>query len=149
MVKQLTDDEREMFQQFTADYPMCWACGVPEKPSWVETTHGKPDYPRNLERAHIIGGAGRIHDRRNLAMLCKMCHDITHGARIFTGKEYMKPLRLDHILWLQYRMEGCVDRKFLRSISVSIFLPRLTPVPTWYRNQFVLNRGITHEQWRA
>jgi hypothetical protein len=148
MPKRLTDDAREMFEAFTFEYPFCWACGIPDAPQWVEAIHIRIDYPRHMERAHIIGGSGRVHDRRNLAMLCKLCHDLSHGATIRVGSKVLPNLRLDHLLWLQMRFEQRVDRPFLRELLRRPGLPTLRAVPIWHRTQFNQWQGVTHVDYR-
>ncbi len=155
MPKPLTKIERAMFQAFTADYPFCWACGIPANPTWVEAIHATIDYPRNLERAHIIGGAGRVHDRRNLAMLCKLCHGAAHHERIRIGDGvtsgtavYLPNLYLEHLLWLQFRLEGRVDRRFLRPLRGQA-LPNISQVPHWFRVSFQHWQGCDHKTWKT
>lgn len=144
MSRRLTDEDREMFAEFSSDYRLCWACGIPD--GQRDTLI---DHPRNLERAHIIGGAGRVHDRRNLARLCAMCHRLHHGDTIRRPNGKPLPnLRFDHLLWLQYRFEGYIDRKFLRSIRISQFIPRPCIVPAWHLAQFRKWQGCEHSQWR-
>lgn len=146
MPRRLTKDERDMFANFTADYPFCWACGIPANPSWVESIHVKLDYPRNLERNHIIRGAGRVHDRRNISMLCKLCHDLSGFAVIRLDRHFLPHVELRHLLWLQLRFEGRIDRPFLRQLRGQT-LPKPAPVPKWFRDSFFGWQGVDHKDW--
>lgn len=147
MAKRLTDAERETLAKFTVDHSFCWACGHSGM-GW-STAQGI-DYPRNLERAHIIGGAGRKHDRRNLALLCKLCHDLSHGMfirkRLNSDRELLPHLRRDHLLWLKVRFDGRVDRKYLREIAGKR-MPPVVVVPVWYQREFFKRQQCTHSKW--
>lgn len=144
MARRLKNTEREIFADFSDRYRLCWACGIPDG-----MRDASIDFTRNLERAHIIGGSGRVHDVRNLAMLCALCHRLHHGDTIRRPDGKPLPnLRFDHLLWLQYRFEGYIDREFLRSIRTSKFIPRPSIVPAWHLSQFHRWQGVEHSQWR-
>lgn len=38
-----------------------------------------------MEIHHLVGGAGRKHDRRNLLTLCENCHAVLHSGPKVTG----------------------------------------------------------------
>jgi len=135
----LTAKQRQMYREFTCEHTFCWACGV--EPGQCHLLMS-PDYWRHLECAHIIGGSGRVADRRAICRLCKLCHDLNHGCRIVVDGKALPNLKLSHMLWLKHRHDGPVDRKFLTSLSVSAILPRSAPPPKWFKDSYTTIRGV-------
>lgn len=143
MARRLTKEELDMYEAFNRDFNYCWACGIP---------HGKRDYaidfPRNLERAHIVGGCGRrVTERCVISMLCHLCHRLNHGDIIRVQGEPLPKLELRHLLWLKGRMDGRVDRKRLRELR-GRELPIARKPPAWFVGQFQRWQGVNHDQLR-
>lgn len=139
----LTADDREMYAEFTSDFPYCMACGIPDG-----TRDKTIDYPRHLERAHIIGGAGRVADREDIWMACKLCHDVSHGARIVVAGKPLPKLRLEHVLWLKRVLDNDHwNRRYLATLAGRKTLPDIVPPPLWYQHQFARWHGIKHREW--
>lgn len=106
-----TERDKLVLAAFSRDFEYCWACGI-----WEYTRERQAiDYPRWLETHHIIRGSGRIHDRRNLARLCKLCHDLHHGHVIRAKGVALPPLSLGNVLWLKSRHDT-LDREFLSDL---------------------------------
>ena len=135
MTPPMADRERAVFECFIFSFGYCWACGIdpfePRKP--IDRTL---DYPRSLETHHICGGSGRSHDRRNLARLCKLCHDVLHGAVVQLAPASLK---LHHVLWLKHRHDGPLDRRFLNTLRSRALPPMRTP-PRWFTDQYETRR---------
>ena len=66
--------DKLLFQEFAAMFRSCAVCWWPES-----------DMRRRMEIHHLVGGAGRKHDRRNLLTLCANCHTVLHGGSKVTG----------------------------------------------------------------
>lgn len=102
MAKRANASQREMYSEFAAMYWFCWSCADRNN---IAT--------QALDIAHIIGGPGRSHDRRNLIRLCRDCHRSQHGER-WPGSP--KQLTLANMLWLKKRYDSTFyDRKYLQS----------------------------------
>lgn len=132
-----TAAEKRILDAFAGEFCFCWACGNHGFGSFSGL-----DYPRHLAIAHIIGGAGRKpHDRRNLARLCTMCHDLSHGSTIRHNGRPLPQLKLRHVLWLKHKFDReHYDRRFLRSLRPKIMPPAQEP-PRFFRQQFEQYRG--------
>ena len=146
MARLLTDDQREMYEDFIRSFPFCWACGIEpfgtSRMSQPIFGHEPADYWRHLESAHIIGGAGRVADRRAICRLCKLCHDLNHGASIYMRQDgfYLPKIRIDHMLWLKCRFDGPIDRQFLQPLAIQS-LPPICPIPVWFQESYARRRG--------
>lgn len=46
---------------------------------------------RRMEIHHLVGGAGRKHDRRNLISICSNCHAVLHSGSRVTGLPDLTP----------------------------------------------------------
>lgn len=90
MAKRASSEQKDMYGEFAATFWFCWNCAAHGKPL---TYHGL-----QLDIAHIIGGAGRSHDRRNIIRLCRDCHRAQHGEH-WPGSP--KQLTLANMLWLK------------------------------------------------
>lgn len=134
MSKRLTTTERRMYEQFNDDHRWCWACGT----LGIFKSDGI-DYPRWLERHHIVRGPARVPDRRVIAMLCKMCHDLSGGATIRGDGKPLPHLELKHVLWLKSRHDGPVDRPYLRSLLQRPFLPSPIIPPRFFQRLYAAN----------
>ncbi len=112
----------EVLRLFATEFPSCWCCGVgPGRRRLV-----KIDYPEWLEIHHIIK-RGRRHDRRNLARLCKLCHDLAEGHRVRHDGELLPTLNMANVLWLKrYCDSWYYERSFLKMIYGKA-LPRAVP----------------------
>ena len=139
----LSKRDRDTIDQFRAEFQFCWACGCPdgfnalmerEYPDYPGVEY--VDYPRHLELHHLIGGAGRKHDRRNLSMLCKLCHDVVGSYQVRRENGILIPsLRLDHMLWLKHRLDTeDYDRRYLWSLRPKSMPPARRP-PQWFSDQ--------------
>lgn len=108
MAKRANASQREMYSEFAALYWYCWHCHA-------RGVYGIGSHTP-LDIAHIVGGPGRSHDRRNIIRLCRDCHRAQHGER-WPG--YPGPLTLANMLWLkkQYDPEF-YDRAYLQSIRI-------------------------------
>jgi len=126
----LTTEQREIHEQLKKEFPYCCACGIAGTAPWSLD----PDYPRNLENHHILGGTGqRKTDRRNLIRLCKLCHDLAHLATIKdnSGKP-LQVLQRENVLWLKkFRDTKHFDLHYLNSISIQR-MPEPECPPTWF-----------------
>lgn len=103
MAKRATNEEREMYEEFAQQCQSCWFC----------TTRHERQLVNELHIAHIIGGPGRSHDRRNIIRLCRDCHRAQHGER-WPGSP--PQLSLANMLWLKKTFDPIYyDRKYLQS----------------------------------
>ena len=129
-----------MLDNFASEFVFCWACGCPDR--WTPETMTPPngwrfvsriDYPRHLEIHHLVGGAARTpHDRRNLARLCKLCHDLAEGLTVRWVGRIIPNLRLDHRLWLKHRSDReFYNKRFLRTLRPKV-MPPLRKPPAWF-----------------
>ncbi len=66
--------DKVTLQEFAASHMSCAVCWWPEM-----------DMRRRLEIHHLVQGAGRKHDRRNLLSLCQNCHAVFHSGSKVTG----------------------------------------------------------------
>jgi hypothetical protein len=66
--------DRLTLQEFAAEFMSCAVCWWPEM-----------DMRRRMEIHHLVQGAGRKHDRRNLLTLCENCHTVFHSGSKVTG----------------------------------------------------------------
>jgi hypothetical protein len=136
-MKRLTQQQREMYRPFKRDFPYCMACGIQN--GW----RGRFSYPRWLENAHIIGGAGRRADRRGIVRLCKMCHDLSHGERIRHNGELLPRLTLGNILWLKLaRDRAHFDPDYLGSLY-HYRLPEIAEPDSFFKHEWETNRKDT------
>ena len=72
----MNSKDRLVISAFVEVHRCCSVCWWPES-----------DARRRLEVHHIIGGAGRKHDARNLLRLCERCHGVFHSGKIFSCQE--------------------------------------------------------------
>jgi hypothetical protein len=112
-----TKQQKDMYAKFMAAFTSCWSCGWRgEFRNWM--------WPR-LENAHIRGGEGRTHDRRNICRLCNGCHRLNTGERIVVNGEPLRNLELCHMLWLKLQFDPeFYDPEYLNSLR-----PRRVPEP--------------------
>lgn len=96
----LTQEEKQMFECFMAQFRFCWACGADGLRRDDSYTPGLI-YPRKLANHHIVGGSGRKHFRWNLSRLCRLCHDLHHGESIRLNDWKLPVLAMNNILWLK------------------------------------------------
>ena len=131
-MKRLTNSEKEMYAEFTKDFPFCFAC------YWSEYANFRRWMFPQLERAHIVGGSGRVADRRDIVMLCNGCHLLAHGATIRKSpkQDALPNLRIDHLMWLKNRIDGeHYDRDYLCQLKQQNALPPVRQTPTWFQNE--------------
>ena len=124
----------EVLDIFANQFRHCWACGVPDV--FMATIAYTPgiDHARGLEIHHIVGGAGRVHERCNLSRLCSLCHRLLHGDRVpIHGGGHVPELRLDHILQIKFENDAKhYDRHRIRELRGKIYLPAARRLPTWF-----------------
>ncbi len=79
-----------------------------------------------IEAHHIIPGIGRRHDdRREVVMLCSLCHKLAHGLRCVIDGAAMPKITLAELLWLKKKFDGkFYDRKYLAGLWLGGRLPR-------------------------
>lgn len=102
--------------EFRDQFFFCWSCGIGHDEQQLYRRWTQIDYFRHLECNHIIRGAGRSHDRRNLSMLCRLCHDLYHRAMIKHKGLYLPHLSLPNLLWLKAHHD-VLDRTFLQTLQ--------------------------------
>ena len=103
MAKRSTSEEKEMYGEFACMFPYCWFCAHRQNRAVLQELH----------IAHIIGGSGRSHDRRNILRLCRDCHRAQHGEH-WPGCP--PQLTLANMLWLKKRFDPeFYDREYLQS----------------------------------
>lgn len=124
----------EMYAQFRSEYYRCWACGFDEERSRYKHVYYWAA-PVRLECAHILGGISRVHDRRNISLLCTVCHRLAHGDTIRRMDTSVLPtLSLANMLWLKKAHDpDNYDRAFLQSLR-SKKLPRALRPNPWFKN---------------
>lgn len=147
-MRRLTVNEKRMFAIFMRQFRFCWACGYGKRnePPMLVVDEDGVEYYRTLQNHHIVGGAGRVHCRENLARLCSLCHDLYHGARVAHNKGYLPRLQFNHVLWLKETIDPIFyDRKRLAVMS-SFRIPTAVTIPSWYRRTFIRNRGKMHNE---
>jgi len=76
----LNKADKLLLQEFAAEHRSCAVCGWPES-----------DMRRRMEIHHLVGGAGRKHDRRNLVSICSNCHSVLHSGSRVTGLPDLTP----------------------------------------------------------
>lgn len=140
-MKRLKESERDMYAEFTAKFPFCFACfwnRFSERRSWMLN---------ELNRAHLVGGAGRVADVRAIVMLCAGCHRLSHGDQIRFPPGHFPPqwlpnLRLEHLLWLKNKLDPeNYDRNFLCQLKMVRAIPTVRETPAWFNQQRQLNRS--------
>lgn len=111
----MTAAERRLFDELSILWVRCAVCHA--RQCW-----------RGMHFHHIVPGAGRKHDRRNLLRLCGDCHDTLHQGppanvpdltrgMILTAKQEVDPEHYDlawlaglaHKKWLGYDPEPLAD----------------------------------------
>lgn len=133
--------ERDMFDEFTGEHPFCWGCGIPDHPQYPILADGV-EYLRCLDVHHLGRGYARADDRRNLARLCRMCHELSSGATIkLQAGRKIAPLTLAHVLWLKYHHDRPhYDRSYLRHIRGRAVPPIKCP-PRWFVDVYLARRN--------
>lgn len=112
--------ERLVLQEFAQEHRSCAVCHWPES-----------DMRRRMEIHHLVGGAGRKHDRRNLLTLCNACHTVLHGGSRISGR-----VDVNRGTLLTAKLESDPDYyapTFLASLKRKKHLgydPE--PIPDWY-----------------
>ena len=105
----LSIEDKAMYAKFIADNPCCWACRVQPLPSEFSDDREWSQ----LHNCHIVGGAGRVHDRRVLVRGCKAHHWLNEGETLRHEGKPLPRLTLENMLWLKRRF--CVlDVEFIR-----------------------------------
>lgn len=124
-MNRLTTQDRQMYAEFRTEFRYCWACRYQPLPREFSTGMlGK------FECAHIIGGAGRVADRRAIVGLCKCHHMIQEGETFrYEGKPLPKLTRAN-MLWLKQMMDGeFYDLEFIRERLMAKNGMRVLPEP--------------------
>lgn len=142
MAKRATTEQRRMYAEFVEDFPFCWVCG------WSEgfREHGRSE----LHCAHIVGGSGRRHDRRDLWRACEVCHCVSHGEtrKLATG-EILPAISLSNVVWLK-KIFDCdhFDLEYLKCLRIKRAEPIVPePLVEMYRRLFKKNVGVEHSLW--
>ena len=145
----LTDGEARMFEFFMAQFPFCWACRAAEGHRDDQYTEGLI-YPRKLANHHIVGGSGRKHERWNLARLCRLCHDLYHGATVrLDGGEALPNLTFENICWLKKFHDGQWWRpEELSSLRITSFSEiELQRPPEFFEQEYARRVGANGYEW--
>lgn len=115
MARSATEDQKRMYAEFAAEFPQCMLCGWGMDRPW--RTFRKWMIPA-VDNAHIIGGSGRSHDRRNIVRLCRGCHSLHHHHRIMVDGKYLPFVDLEHLLWIKraydpefYDLQYLIERR--------------------------------------
>lgn len=109
----MTYPERQMYSDFRQQFGgKCWACQWQPLPQ-LDSVAFNPS-----EIHHVVGGAGRKHDRRCLVVLCKVHHMLAHGETIKTNDGYKLPaLTIGQVLWLKIVFDrDYYDLDYIRSL---------------------------------
>lgn len=118
--------ERDLFDALAIEWPKCAACHA--RSSW-----------RGMHFHHIVGGAGRKHDRRNLLRLCGDCHDTLHmgaptGVPDLTKGMMLKLKQETDLKHFSPEWLAGLDRKRWLGYDPE-------PLPDWYLDQRRRNDG--------
>lgn len=140
MARRLTDADREVFDQFIAAHPFCWACGIdPNDYDAIQRERRRIDYPRWLERHHIVKSC-RIHALWNLTSLCKLCHDLAEMHTVRHELEPLPYLRMEHVLWLKQHFDHeNYDVESMQRYSIRR-LPEPESPPKWFLDQLLWHK---------
>lgn len=147
MMPRLSNSQKIMYGRFVTDFPFCMACGCHGKNDGDEIDGTWPvDYYRHLENAHIVGGSGRVAERGSIVRLCKLCHDLSHDARIRDARgDYLPRLDQSHLLWLKYQWDReSYHRPRLQELS-RLPLPRPAVPPPWFFRRSCRNLFQHHQ----
>lgn len=102
-----------VYEEFANEFLLCWHCG------WALNTQSPTWHFAKLDNAHILGGAARTADRRNLCRLCEGCHRLAHGARVRRGGKYLATIGISEMLWLKkYWDLKYYDREYLNDLRI-------------------------------
>ena len=96
MAKRLTEPQKQMYAEFSAMFIRCWACEADPLPREFQT--GPYD---KLENAHIVGGSGRVADRRAIVRLCNAHHLLQEGNTLRHNGDPLPKITLENMLWLK------------------------------------------------
>ena len=99
-----------------------------------------------LEIAHIVGGSGRVADRRAINRLCAGCHMLNHGHSVRLNGALLPVLTLEHMLWLKERNDPeNYDLEFIKSLRIKSHEP-IQPMilPGW----FIVQQQIVNDRRR-
>lgn len=140
MAKRATTDQKLMYGAFAEEFQICWICGYDGRSfrAW--------GFPK-LDIAHVVGGSGRRHDRRDVWRACEACHRISHGARVMIRGELAPMITLSHVLWVKKLFDPCYyDVPYLMSLRIKRCEP-IAPkkLPKFYLDMFGKIRGSAHE----
>ena len=144
----LKDNEKRMFDFFMLQNTFCWACGAAAGLRWSQYTAGL-EYPRDLHNHHIVGGSGRVHERWNISRLCKLCHDLYHGANVVLDlsgnrKDRILPaLSFENVCWLKRKFDpDWWEPAKLQELRLGSFQPIEPERPAkWFQDEFHKRRG--------
>lgn len=132
-MSRLTAEQKKMYEKFMADFPFCFACGWSDFGPW--RTWGFP----KIDNAHIVGGAGRQHDRRAIIRLCQSCHKSSHGERVVMGNKdgvnlIMPKLTFGMLIGLKKEIDPIhYDQSYLMSIRTQRYEELVSEsLPGWH-----------------
>ena len=124
----MTRKAKKIYSEFAAEKADCWACRYQPLPS--------PDllgYAFNkLEIAHIVGGPGRVADRRAINMLCMIHHHLEQGMAVKLDGCQLPKLTIENMIWLKQQCDpDNYDLAFIRSLRIKSAEP-IEPAPVMY-----------------
>jgi hypothetical protein len=133
-----TSQETRAIDEFRATFDRCWACGQHAQNDY--RNDGIDYYP--WVETHHIQKRGRVHERWNLARLCKLCHDLTELHKIMHQGERLPNLTLEHTLWLKKHFDpDHYERPMLLRWSRTSFLPTAKRPPAIFEQLTITNAG--------
>lgn len=137
-------DERYKNMVAEVENKFCWACGVQPQPygyeRYAKIWHNAPFM---IERAHIVGGAGRIEKRECVNLLCSLCHNLNH-REVFRLEDNTTLPFLDrcHMVWIKQLFDPeWFNRELLDQCCVGI-CPDPEEPPQWFLNSLQLRGRI-------
>lgn len=134
-------DRDLMFEEFCEEHDYCWSCGW-DAHSGIHKWH----VPR-LETHHVLRGAERVQDRRNLARLCAGCHRLAHGDRIRNSRgNYFPVLKLANILWLKRKHDRDHFDPLWFDLHTALLIPHIERPDPWFDEEYRRHRRIP--SWR-
>ena len=126
-----------------AENKFCWACGIQCQPYGYETYRHVPWYaPFMIERAHIVGGPGRIECRQVVNLLCSLCHSLNHRSVHRVEGTVLPFLERSHMIWLKQKFDPeFFDIELLNQQSIGI-CPDPEEPPQWFISSLQARRNF-------
>ena len=136
-MNRLTKDQRTMYSEFCERFTTCWACDVERLPEIFYRSANWRWLTQKLENHHIIGGAGRLADRRCIVRLSRIHHATYHGDcyRPTRKTPLVRVLTLENMVFLKQTFDPeNLDLKFLQNLQTKHNLP-IIPEPITDRHE--------------